>query len=364
MKKQLPKPENWQDFESLCKKLWGVIWEVPIKIKKNGRNGQTQFGVDVYAVPKNHHHYWGIQCKGKDEYTKSKLSKKEIDEEIKKAKNFTPELEVFIFATTSNKDREIEEYIRVKDLENRKCNGFEILLFCWEDIVDLIEENRDVYNWYMHSNKFKSSHDFDVFINVLGRKKALLRPEFYQTTTNYRLNNHNSNPRFNRGSSNILDLTGGFGSYSRKKKSLSYCSVKLLLVNTGNMVIENWKTHFQINGELTFLGNYNKGSEENKYGTNIISPGTNKSYEDLRFSKSSPLPLIQKDFVAIELWLLPLPKEYEITLNWEILARDFSKEGDLVIKIKPDIQPRILTHEVEFRNEIRASETKIEEKIK
>ena len=23
---QLQKPDNWQDFESLCKKLWGEIW--------------------------------------------------------------------------------------------------------------------------------------------------------------------------------------------------------------------------------------------------------------------------------------------------------------------------------------------------
>ena len=36
MKKQLPKPENWQDFESLCKKLWGEVWKVDNKIKKKG----------------------------------------------------------------------------------------------------------------------------------------------------------------------------------------------------------------------------------------------------------------------------------------------------------------------------------------
>jgi hypothetical protein len=46
-KKQLRKPENWQDFESLCKKLWGEIWNCP-EIKKNGRKGQPQHGVDIY----------------------------------------------------------------------------------------------------------------------------------------------------------------------------------------------------------------------------------------------------------------------------------------------------------------------------
>lgn len=31
--KSLPKPQNWQDFETLCKKLWGEIWSCP-EIKK------------------------------------------------------------------------------------------------------------------------------------------------------------------------------------------------------------------------------------------------------------------------------------------------------------------------------------------
>ena len=50
MKKTLGKPENWQDFESLCKKLWGEIFSIPNKIKKNGRLGQEQAGVDVYGI--------------------------------------------------------------------------------------------------------------------------------------------------------------------------------------------------------------------------------------------------------------------------------------------------------------------------
>ena len=37
MKKSIRQPENWQDFESLCKKLFGELWGCPLKIKKNGR---------------------------------------------------------------------------------------------------------------------------------------------------------------------------------------------------------------------------------------------------------------------------------------------------------------------------------------
>lgn len=62
---QIRKPSNWQDFEKLCKKLWGEIWECPDTIQCNGRSGQNQSGVDIYGKPKNETGYYGIQCKGR-----------------------------------------------------------------------------------------------------------------------------------------------------------------------------------------------------------------------------------------------------------------------------------------------------------
>ena len=48
--------------------------------------------------------YYGIQCKGKDEYSHKLLSTNEIDKEIELAKSFRPPLAKLYFATTSNKD--------------------------------------------------------------------------------------------------------------------------------------------------------------------------------------------------------------------------------------------------------------------
>ena len=168
MKKTIGKPENWQDFETLCKKLWGEIWEIPNKIKKNGRLGQEQAGVDIYGKPKGENSYWGIQCKGKDDYSNAVLTEKEITKEIEKAKEFQPKLEVFIIATTSNKDAKIEQFIRLKDIENQQSGSFEILLFCWQDIVDLIEENGDTLNWYLNDIGQKGKFEFKVSFNNLG----------------------------------------------------------------------------------------------------------------------------------------------------------------------------------------------------
>ncbi|WP_418501017.1 hypothetical protein [Flagellimonas sp.] len=185
MKKSIPQPENWQDFESLCKKLFGELWSCSLKIKKNGRIGQPQAGVDVYAIPAGQSKYWGIQCKGKDNYKKSNLTKKEVDQEIKNAHSFKPELETFIFCTTAVKDSKIEEYIRIKDIESRQNGGFEILLYSWEDIADFIEENRNTYHWYVDSIKFKNQ--FDTQIEFFGYdNEPILKPKFEKITTNYR----------------------------------------------------------------------------------------------------------------------------------------------------------------------------------
>lgn len=49
---QIRKPQNWSDFEKLCKKLWGDIWCCSDTIQ-HGRSGQSQSGVDVYELPKD-----------------------------------------------------------------------------------------------------------------------------------------------------------------------------------------------------------------------------------------------------------------------------------------------------------------------
>jgi len=184
-KKYLRKPENWEDFESLCKKLWGEIWDC-MEIKKNGRKGQTQNGVDVYGIPKGEKSYYGIQCKGKDEYSHKPLSKGEIDNEIELAKSFKPPLAKFYFATTANKDSKTEEYIRIKDLENRQEGLFAVHLFSWEDIVDLIDENKQTHDWYLNLNKFKNKSEVEVCFEN-DQSELIESVPFHEQYTHYQL---------------------------------------------------------------------------------------------------------------------------------------------------------------------------------
>ena len=161
--KTLARPANWQDFESLCKKLWGEIWNYP-EIQKNGRLGQEQYGVDVFGIPENRTEYFGIQCKGKSEYNDNQyehpqFTEKEILKEIEKAKTFEPKLKKWYLATTALNDSKIQTFIRNKNIEHINAGLFEIHLFSWESIVDLIFENKETYNYYVKSLNYKTTEE-------------------------------------------------------------------------------------------------------------------------------------------------------------------------------------------------------------
>lgn len=150
----LPKPANWSDFEDLCKKLWGEIWECR-EIQKNGRSGQSQSGVDIYGIPKGEDGYYGIQCKGKNEYSREQLTENEINIEVEAAKSFEPPLKKLYIATTAQNDAKVQTHVRKLNIEHRIQGLFEVHIFGWESIVDLIFENQRAYESYSKSSNFR-----------------------------------------------------------------------------------------------------------------------------------------------------------------------------------------------------------------
>ncbi|MBP2615807.1 hypothetical protein [Chryseobacterium jejuense] len=123
-------PKNWQDFETLCLKLWGGIWKIPNEIEFNSDNAQGQNGVDIYGPVNNGLNYNGIQCKNKKlnliNGLPNRITIKDIQEEIDKAKGFQPSLSKLIIATSLPKDQKVEEYVRTTSVENIKNGLFSI----------------------------------------------------------------------------------------------------------------------------------------------------------------------------------------------------------------------------------------------
>lgn len=359
MKKSIPKPSYWQDFEDLCKKLWGAEWQIPSKIKKNGRSGDDQSGIDVSGKPKGYSNYWGIQSKGKDDYTDSKLTKKEIDTEIEKAKNFKPKLEVFIFATTANKNAGIEEYVRQKDIELQD-DFFEVLLYSWEDIVDLMEDHPNVLQWYLDKTKSVTKYDFEIklfsengqdflepkFEKIINRKKLVDLPSIGDIEKRIKSiqSIKNINEKFSAMPINHF--------YS--KVNHSWVELKIEMTNTGLSVIEDWKVN------LTFSEGVSKISD---FSTNdmfmtisdlspmsriaIIKPDEKSVY----YRPHENRALIQKDCKTFKVPILIDPKAETISISWAILARDYCVNGNEKISVSPIYEEKIEFEEVYDKSE-------------
>ena len=363
---QIRKPENWQDFEKLCKKLWGEIWKCSDTIQRNGRNGQNQHGVDVYGIPQGLNVYYGIQCKGKDEYTHSQLTEKEIDREIAKAKTFEPPLKRFVFATTANKDAAIETYIRKKNIESLEEGSFEICISCWEDIVDLLEEQRNTYNWYINNCQYKDSSD--VSVTIEGEMEYTIRPQYYRTTKIYK--HSPANPYITLNSRMIPPPIINPPS----KEDYSWIYVYIRVQNIGNTVISDYKlylnfvdTNIEDTSDLFHLP-MNWGMNDAARTTlwnRIIQNREVIKYSDCCDFVIIPTEkiLVQTDSRSFKIGLKPKSNAEKIELQWDFTSRDYNKEGTIVIKVEPIYEEReqiILQEPYEI---LKAPEIVIEPKI-
>ncbi|MFY0607071.1 MAG: hypothetical protein JXR10_10165 [Cyclobacteriaceae bacterium] len=356
LKKFIRPPENWQDFETLCKKLFGEIWGCPMTIKKNGRLGQPQSGVDVFGKPKDNEKYWGIQCKGKDNYTKAHLTKSEIDEEIKKALQFEPQLETFVFATTAAKDVEIEKYIRLKDQESCKNGKFQIVLFSWQDIADLIEENRDTFNWYVNEIQFKDKYDIEVSFRT-EYENDIITPKFLKVITDFKLRTESIdyNPPFIISPSWMkYEPVSLFGS---NKIDHGWCSFDTHIKNSGSMVIEDWKFWIEFRSNVRkidddFTNDIFMYEKLAKYRTTWAYEEDN----EILYKPLNNAPLIQKDTKSFKSYFIPEYDSDELVVYWRLLARDFDREGEFKLKIEPQYEIERITQFVSDSNDVRSVE--------
>ncbi len=323
----IPPPENWQDFETLCKKLWGEIWNCSDTIKKNGRSGQVQNGVDVSGAPNNGVEYYGIQCKGKDNYTNSQLTEKEIDTEIAKAQSFKPQLKRFYFATTAVKDAKIEEYIRLKNVENQTKGGFSIDIYSWEDIVDLLKENRDTYNWYISDCQYVDNSDVEI-----TAEESVVNPVYYRTTKKYVYSQ-------NQSIFSALGLEAGDLSFSlHGGVDYRIRTVTISIINNGSTVLSDYKMYMWFSG----VEKVSNGEYFSPFETSEIRAIQNERRElfevrdcetDLVFEPKNKR-LVQNDSKTFTADVTPLEDAKEIIIEWEFLSDGYSKEGKMSIPVE------------------------------
>lgn len=391
---QIRKPENWQDFEKLCKKLWGEIWQCPDTIQLNGRSGQKQNGIDVYGIPKGKSAYYGIQCKAKDEYTEAKLTPSIIDEEIQKAKLFQPQLERMIFATTANKDVSIEEYVRKKNLDNKKEGLFEVYISSWEDIVDLMEAHIDTYNWYLNNCQYKDTSDVNIsFIN--GTEQFVIQPQYIRTTTCTVLKktppipdslikmgmtlqqwevmqkSYQPDESLIKLINNIKDQSAF--AYNNTKIDYRWCKLYFLVQNVGNTTLEDYKIYIRFANSQDVIDYYNGVHyENNRFISDAVKAQINSEINrrltvfecsdgSIMFEPKSPL--VQTDSTSFNFSIKPKDDIKEITLLWSFKSKNFHKEGQLKILVQPQYEDKEEIIKVEDDSLLQETKIFIEPKI-
>lgn len=376
-KLQLRKPENWQDFERLCKVLWGEIWECPDTIKRNGRQGQAQKGVDVYGIKKGECVYRGIQCKGKDDYTNSQLTEPEIDNEIAKALLFTPKLKSFYFATTANKDAHIEEYIRKKNLESISKGEFEIDIFAWEDIVDLIEAHRNTYNWFLNNCSYKDVSDVEVFIG--GEKEHTIFPEYYRITKEYDLKPQElswlseESLKLIQANSHFMNLNDVL--YPPSKHDYRWCTISINIYNTGKTVIEDYKLSIIIEMENVLeisdkFHYYNSRLMDQAAVAQINArkDAQREVFESTEYCnvieyRPKDRILVQDDHRTFKIAVKPKDNVQSIKVMWVLYSRNYRKEGELILNVEPKFEDKKEKVEVNNIDELKENEVIILPKI-
>lgn len=371
-KKIIPKPVYWTDFEDLCKRLWAEIWQYP-ETKKHGRNGQPQSGVDVYGRFANG--YVGIQCKGKDDYSNQQLTEKEIDTEINKATSFQPPLSKFYFATTANRSTTIDAYIRNWDEKHRQEGNFEIHIFFWEDIADLIEENQSTFNWYVKGQGFRQTKSAAlVFEN--GENTLIMMPTFTKRTKRYgnvntlrlldyrelikgidiyrppllpkiEINSFEDYVQFinqdfpeveSTNDPQPVDFFLSNMVHESHRTNLSVCTIRLKLVNTGTIPLEDFKIYLEFNN-VTSCDSVTKRKrffDMYKYSYNVF-------FSDEAPFKAEYVPvetvLVEGDILLLDkICFRTAPEETIVNISWKMVSRGYQDSGVLKVKVKPNIE--------------------------
>lgn len=130
---EYPPPRSWEQFEELCADLFEAMWSDPTLVR-HGRAGQAQSGVDIVAA-RGGIYPIGLQCKNKSRWPVQKLTSLEVDDEVKKAEQFSPTLKELYILTTAPADERLQRYVRTLNESRQKQKRFPVEILFWTEIV-------------------------------------------------------------------------------------------------------------------------------------------------------------------------------------------------------------------------------------
>ncbi|KWS80243.1 hypothetical protein [Pseudomonas amygdali] len=130
--KRLPPFSDDKEFEKFSLDLW-VAQNPRCKATLNGRNGQTQNGVDV--VIRIRGQVIGIQCKAV-----ASLTQGAFDEEVRRAEGYRPKLNELIIVTCAPHNAALVSHAESLTLQHQQTGVFSVSYHGWQDLLRILED--------------------------------------------------------------------------------------------------------------------------------------------------------------------------------------------------------------------------------
>jgi hypothetical protein len=137
---RFPIPANDDDFEQMCLRLLREHWSRP-GLELFGKRGERQFGIDILDVG-GEIPIFTAQCKLKEEH--KSLPPAEIQDEVDKAKLFTPPLGKYGILTTGKVSTQAQRRVREINQAHLAANLFEVEVLTWERICSLFQQYTEI----------------------------------------------------------------------------------------------------------------------------------------------------------------------------------------------------------------------------
>jgi len=369
-------PKNWQDFEMLCLRLWGEIWNIPDEIEFNSDNAQGQDGVDIYGAVDAGRQYNGIQCKNKKlnviDGSPNRITISDIKAEIDKARSFKPSLSKLVIATSLPKDKKVEEFVRLQSVENVNNGQFAVQICFWEYFERKLPEYPRVYDWYLKNENRQLLRSASVFFSG-GETEILYRPKFQWNLDQYILRPEERPYDFNKVGEyyenwlkaahvehlvfleNQRQLASLGKNYPTLSKFYWYqiFQFRLCIRNSGQSAIEYFKL------ELDFIGDHEGVEGKSRSGTAAFEIPTDiheysNTINSLYVKPSEKILVPGDSYTTGYIYLKPpWAKKGNVTIYWKLLSKDFQDSGKLAIKINPLYHQVTNTFYVETIEEVR-----------
>jgi hypothetical protein len=139
--------------------------------------------------------------------------------------------------------------------------------------------------------------------------------------------------------------------YNQKLAKENELVLPFRLTNTGKLQLENYRVEIDYDNGINDIGvraNHSLTIQQCIESTNALEGVyLHKAKSQIEYSPLSIIPLNQKDHKDFSVRFYPNPDAEKIELHWRISAKDFFKEGKLLIHLTPRVDE---LDEIHFKN--------------